>query len=251
MQRFAYIHERALTDSLRQRPGNAGVEHQVGVATPAWWPQPWQARYHELFDRPCYFYSSGDTDLASRHGGVVVLRETAIHPSFRPHLRQMTRLEALDLSFVRMPYADATRQGTVLRDLTPLPNLRGINLSGTNATDADMQWLAACQRLEVIDLSATKIGDQGLARLAPLPDVRRLKISSPRISDECCKSIARLRTLEELSLASTNVRTEAAILELAGLPKLKRLDLSVGVSEAALDELRRRLPECKVNSRRY
>jgi len=234
----------------RQRPGNPGVEYQAGARVPAYLPQSLQERYRGLFSRTYYFYSSGDTDLACQYGNVVAVRETAIHPDFPRHLRKMTSLEAIDLSFVQLPYFDATRQGTVLRDLAPLTNLRGINLYSTGATDADMAWLAACPRLEVIELSDTDIGDHGLAHLSRLPRLRVLNISSDRISDRGCRWIAQMPALEELELGSRNVH-DAGIIALAQLRTLRKLKLSTRATEKAFEVIRTELPKCDVRTDRY
>src|SRR4029450_496023 len=156
---------RALVETLPMRPGRAVLGHQFGTRVPAYWPPSLQARYCQLFDRPCYFHSSGDTDLACQHRHVIVLHELTFHLDFPSHLAQMQRLEAIDLCFVKLPYFDAPRKATILRDLAPLPNLRGINLEKTNVTDADLAWLASCRWLEVVNLSQTRIGDRGLAQL--------------------------------------------------------------------------------------
>jgi hypothetical protein len=249
-QRAEYLRERALVAQLRLRPGHATQEHQVGARVPAWWPTSWQARYRELFNRPCYFYSSGDTDIACQHRHVIALRELTFHPEFPQHLQKMQGLEAIDLCFVEFPYFDATRQTTILRDLAPLANLRGINLSTTNATDADMAWLASCPLLEVIDLGETKIGDRGLAQLARLPRLRKLSISSDRISDRGCQSIGHMVSLEVLSLASRNIHDEGAR-ELANLIRLKRLQISAATTDASHETLRRALPGCEFKGSHY
>jgi len=237
-------------ETLRMRPGRAVLGHQYGAPVPAYLPQALQAQYRGLFDRPCYFHSSGDTDLACQHRHIVALHEITFHPDFPNHLRQMQGLEAIDLCFVKLPYFDATRQATILRDLVPLPNLRGINLEKTNVTDADMAWLASCSQLEVINLSQTGIGDHGLAQLARLPHVRWLKISSDRISDRGCKSIGEMSALEELALASRNVH-DAGVAELAKLHRLKALDISASASDDAFAALRQGMPQCKVKSHGY
>jgi len=249
-QRAEYLREQALVATLRMRPGSATMDHQVGARVPAYWPRSLQVQYRALFDRPCYFYSSGDTDLACQHRHVVALRETAIHSDFGRHLQQMPRLEAIDLSFVKLPYFDVTRQATILHDVPPLPNLRGINLYATNATDADMEWLAACTRLEVIELSETDIGDHGLAHLAKLPRLRRLTISSDRISDRGCQAIAAMPALEELELASRKVR-DAGVVELAKLRTLRTLEISATATEEAFNVLRNGLPQCKLKAQGY
>lgn len=249
IERAEYWREHSLVAEIRARPGNSGVEHQLGTTVPAFLPEKMQDRLHAWFDQPCYFYSSGDSDLACQHTHVVTLRETAIHRDFRRHLRQMPGLEALDLSFVELPYFDVTRQTTIVGNLAPLPRLRGINLYGTNATDADLAWLATCSRLEMIDLSDTDISDHGLAQLAALPRLRVLMLSSDRISDRGCRSIATMTHLEELSLASRNVK-DAGVKQLASLTRLRRLEITVGASKSAVDWLETALPECKLQNRR-
>ncbi len=249
-QRAEYWREKALVETLRTRPGQAVLAHQFGARVPVWWPPSLQAPYRQLFDRPCYFHSSGDTDLACQHRHVIVLHELTFHPDFRSHLARMPRLEAIDLCFVKLPYFDATRQATILRDLAPLPNLRGINLEKTNVTDADLAWLSSCRQLEVINLSQTSIGDRGLAQLASLPRLRWLRISSDRITDRGCQAIAQMQALEELSLASRNVH-DAGALELTKLRKLRRLEVTAATTEAAHDSLRRELPGCKLKGSHY
>jgi hypothetical protein len=241
--------EQSFLAEYRQRLGNPEMQHEVGARVPAWWPDWLQRRYREAFNRTCYYRSNGDSDLACQHAHVVTLRETAVHRDFRRHLRQMPGLEALDLSYVELPYFDATRQTTVVGNLAPLPNLRGINLGGTYVTDTDMSWLGTCSRLEVIDLVGTDIGDHGLAHLAKLPRLRILNLSSDRISDRGCRSIAAMSNLEELSLASRNVK-DAGLRQLAALTRLKRLEITVGASKAAVDALETALPECKLQNRR-
>ncbi len=248
--RVDYLREQSLRATYLARTGNPGSEHQPGASVPAWLPDSLQARYRGLFSRTCYYRSDGDSDLACQHPHLLALRETAYHKDFPRHLRQMSRLEALDLSFTELPYFDATRQATILKSLTPHSNLRGINLYSTNATDADMAWLAACPRLEVIELSDTKIGDHGLAHLARLPRLRVLSISSDRISDAGCRSIAQMVALEELSLASRNIH-EAGASELAKLPKLRKLTITAKAPVTSWAELQERMPHCEVKANSY
>jgi hypothetical protein len=248
--RAEYNRERALLAEFRERNGNPQMQHEVGASVPAWWPDWLQERYRAAFNRTCLFRSNGDSDLACQHRHLVTLRETEFHPQFARHLRQIPGLEALDLSYTNLPYFDVTRQATILRSLKPLPNLRGINLYGTNATDADMEWLGGCQRLEVIDLSDTDIGDHGLAHLAALPNVRVLRIGSDRVSDRGCRSLASMSAMEALSLASRNVK-DAGVIELAKLRKLRRLQLSTRANDAAYETLRKELPRCKLDRRSY
>jgi len=248
-QRSESLHEQKLLAIHRAR-GQGGPAENLDARVPLFLPANVQDRYRSLFARVCNFTSDGDSDLACQFQHLVTLSERNPRPDLAEHLRQMPQLEALYLSYANLPYFDATRQTTILHDVPPLPNLRGINLFDTNVTDADMQWLAACPRLEVIELSETSIGDHGLAHLARLPRLRRLTISSDRISDRGCRSIANMPALEELSLASRNVH-DTGVAELARLGTLRDLNISASASEEAFNVLRRKLPDCKLKSHGY
>jgi hypothetical protein len=238
---------RILAD-YRQRTGISQQNHTRDAAYRAWLPHHQEAVYLREMRRVLYFYSQGDTDLACELRHVVVLRETTFHRDFRQHLRQMPGLLAIDLSNARLPYFDVTRQATLLRDLPAMPNLRGINLYGTNVTDADLAWLAKCPQLEVINLSATSISDRGLRQLAELPRLRRLAVDSSRITDAGCQTLASFPALEELELGSRNIH-DAGVAELEVLPHLQLLKISAPTaSDAAWAHFRAARPGCQLRA---
>jgi len=248
-QRSELLHEQNLLAIHRARGHDVPTENR-DARVPLLLPASVQERYRLLFARVCNFTSDGDSDLACQFRHLVTLSERNPRPDVVEHLRQMPQLEALYLSYANLPYFDVTRQATILHDMPPLPNLRGINLYATNVTDADMEWVATCPRLEVIELSETGIGDHGLAQLARLPRLRRLAISSDRISDRGCRAIADTPAIEELALASRNVH-DAGVVELARLHTLRSLNISASASEEAFAVLRRELPQCKLKSHGY
>jgi hypothetical protein len=240
--------EQELLAAYQRRTGISQPMHTSEAATPAWLSDSQKLLYEAQMRRVLYFYSQGDTDLACQLRHVVVLRETTFHRDFRQHLRQMPGLVAIDLSNARLPYFDVTRQATLLRDLPAMSNLRGINLYGTNVTDADLAWLAQCPQLEVINLSATSISDRGLRQLAELPQLRRLALDSSGITDAGCRTLASFPALEELELGSRSIH-DAGIAELEKLRRLHMLKISAPTaSDAAWAHFRAARPTCQLRA---
>jgi hypothetical protein len=122
-----------------------------------------------------------------------------------------------------------------------------VNLSGTWVNDTEMLNLASFSKLERLDLSHTRISDEGLLHLRPARQIRelnllyaeqitdlglnaikgwtnlrRLNVRGTRISDPTLTIIGKLPQLEYLDIANTNV-TEAGLDSLVPLTKLKHL----------------------------
>lgn len=97
-----------------------------------------------------------------------------------------------------------------------------------------------------VDLSATKVTDEGLKVLAGASDLRMLRLAETGITDASMETLAGLVALKSLNLYGTGVTTEG-VLKLADLPNLKRLYLwQTGVDAAGADLLRKQLPECEI-----
>lgn len=222
----------------------------LAAAVPMALPKAQQTTYGRHFERVVVFNSYGQTELASEFSHLLLLREHAPAAEFGTHLASMPQLEALDLWRARLPYLDATRQATILRQSPAMPRLRGIQLAGSTATDADMAWLAKCRQLESIDLSDTRVGDEGIRHLRTLPRLRILTLSGTRVTDEGCRRLATFPGLEELSLASRNI-SDAGVLELAALKKLRVLRISATASAETFAQLQQALPECEIEEHSY
>jgi hypothetical protein len=180
----------------------------------------------------------------------VTLREAAPSKTFRRDLEKLPGLESLDFRSTRLPYFDRTMQSTILRELPAMRNLRGVDLYATNATDADMAWLAKCPRLEMIDLADSQVGDHGLLALRELPRLRWLSISGRAVTDRGCRTLTEFSALEELHIASRSIHDEG-LRELARLKNLHMLHVSASASESAFAELRRALPKCRITAKAY
>jgi hypothetical protein len=223
---------------------NRAPDDELGAAIPAWLPTRWQEWYLREFGRVEYY--AGEPGIALQFPHLRVLSASGANHEFGELLRRMPQLEALDMCMVQFQSGDEAESFTNMRDLPPMPKLRGINLYDTNVMDAGLVWLAKCPQLECIELAGTKIGDDGLKNLAHLPKLRVLSLASERVTDDGCRTLAQIASLEDLYLSSGSV-SDAGVKELVRLKRLRRLTLDTRASDAAIEDLRNALPNCSIN----
>jgi Leucine-rich repeat (LRR) protein len=154
--------------------------------------------------------------------------------------------------------------GSVERDAAG--RIVGVNLRGSWVNDADMLSLAAMSDLERLDLSHTRITDEGMLRLKSAPKIRdlnlfyaewitdqgltairewkhlkRLNVRGTRISDGTLEIVSHIAGLEALDIAHTSV-TDNGLDYLITLVNLKELSLGRGRLTNASLEILRMLP---------
>jgi Leucine-rich repeat (LRR) protein len=138
-----------------------------------------------------------------------------------------------------------------------------VNLRGSWISDVDMIELARLPDLERLDLSHTRISDEGMLNLKPAPKIRELKlfysewitdqgltaikewkhlkrldVRGTRISDGTLEIVSHLTGLEALDIAHTEV-TDVGLENLITLVNLKELALGRGrLSNSGLVALR-------------
>ena len=120
-----------------------------------------------------------------------------------------------------------------------IKQLTVLNLGGNRITDVSA--LAGLTQLERLDLAGNQITDVGA--LAGLTQLTVLNLSGNRITD--VGALAGLTQLTELNLNATEITDASA---LAGLTRLTSLSLwfNPNLTEAAIDELQKALPDCKI-----
>jgi hypothetical protein len=168
-------------------------------------------------------------------------------------LARMPQLEHLNLS--SYPGGNLTDRGLeVLRDL---PRLRRFEMTWQKGTtDAGLQHLAACERLESVDVMGTPTGDGVISALAGKPHLRELK-TGRLVTDD---GLAALREIPRFRLAdrSSGERgprllidgpfTDEGVAHLAALEGIVDLDLFwhvTGITSQAFAHLAR-LPNLQV-----
>jgi hypothetical protein len=151
--------------------------------------------------------------------------------------------------------------GKVSRDASG--KVIAVNLRGSWINDAEMLHLADLPDLEKLDLSHTRISDEGLLRLKSAPQIRelnlyysewitdqgmaairgwkhlkRLNVRGTRISDATLELVSHIGGLEALDIANTSV-TDNGLDHLITLVNLKELSLGHGrLTNSALEILR-------------
>lgn len=145
----------------------------------------------------------------------------------------------------------------------PTGNVVAANLRGSWINDAEMIGLARLPHLERLDLSHTRITDEGMLHLKTAPKItdlnlfyaelltdqgltairewkhlKRLNLRGTRISDGTLEIVSRLTGLEALDIANTQV-TDNGLDRLITLTSLRELALGRGrLNENALEVLR-------------
>ncbi len=133
-----------------------------------------------------------------------------------------------------------------LKELASLEFLHTLNLPFTKLTDDGLNNLSGLKSLHVLNLYATKVTDVGLKELASLKSLHTLDLRALHVTDVGLKDLAGLKTLKSLDLGGTKI-TDVGLKELAGLRSLQHLDLtSTRVTEAGVKELKQALPNCQI-----
>ncbi|MBK9169140.1 MAG: hypothetical protein IPM24_16980 [Bryobacterales bacterium] len=126
-----------------------------------------------------------------------------------------------------------------LLDLARLPALRRLDLSRTRITDQGLSYLKQAAGMEEVNLAfAEKIGDPAHATVQQWKKLRRLTLRGTVIADETAAAAARLPGLESLDIADTIVG-DVGIESLSLAPKLRELAIgNTRISELGYQSLR-------------
>ena len=141
--------------------------------------------------------------------------------------------------------------GTVMRDSAG--RITGVNLRASWVTDTDLRQLLELPHLSYLDLSLTRITDQGMQELKNAPGIvelnvsfaeyvtdeglgaikswkklKRLNVRGTKVSDTTLEHVSSIKTLESIDFGSALV-TDVGIERLAALPNLK--EVSMGGTE--------------------
>lgn len=171
------------------------------------------------------------------HHGAVVKRFTVLESETDGLL---VRLKAEHLDRDGKINSDILATLVILKDLT-------IELRGLPLSDEGLKLLLAKVRLVGLDVSGSELSDCGLQVLASTrSQLRLLDLSFTRISDEGLKALAFQSELRHISLINCQV-TDIGIASLTRLTHLREIYVTMtSVSSEAAEQLRRRLPRCRI-----
>ena len=121
-----------------------------------------------------------------------------------------------------------------------------VSLRG-NLDDAGFKKLEAVSpQFVTVDLSATKITDQGVAQLASSQNLRLIRLAETGVTDAVIDTLLKIPSLESVNLYGTKV-TDAGVSKLSKLTNLKRLYLwQTAVTPEAIKTLKEKLPACEI-----
>ena len=124
-----------------------------------------------------------------------------------------------------------------LASLTPLTQVRSLDLCGSRITDTGLRHLAGMTKLGNLDLGFTKITDAGLAHLGQMTVLKNLSLVSTNITDAGLVRLAGMTQLEHLDIGYTKI-TDTGLEHLARMTELKNLDLrDTKITDAGLERL--------------
>ncbi|HNT87335.1 MAG TPA: hypothetical protein PKL84_05670, partial [Candidatus Hydrogenedentes bacterium] len=142
------------------------------------------------------------------------------------------------------------------RDLSPLLRLRHNDLHtlvlvGEYITDAALGYVRGLRHLRGLELSYTKITDQGLSNLREMRLLQQIKLVDIAMSDIGFAEFDNCKEVRSLYIDGARI-TNRCITRLRALkPTLMRLHIDrTGVTHETMDELGRYLESCEVTPRR-
>jgi len=101
-----------------------------------------------------------------------------------------------------------------------------VHLRGAWVTDAELLDVARLPNLERLDLSHTRITDEGLLYLKPLKQIQDLNLFyAENITDQGIAAIKEWKQLKRLNLRGTRI-FDGTLAILSGLPQLESLDIA-------------------------
>ncbi len=111
-------------------------------------------------------------------------------------------------------------------------------LAGTWVNDSELLELLAYPKLRKLDLSHTRIGDEGLLHLRPARGIEDLNLFyAEQITDQGLNAIKQWRGLKRLDVRGTRV-ADGALAVAGQLPALESLDVAnTAITDSGLDNL--------------
>lgn len=127
----------------------------------------------------------------------------------------------------------------VVQRLTTLETVTELSLSGSRLlTDDGVRLLARMPQLQRLDLSGTRVSDEGLDVLPNLPDLRHFELMWNRtVTDRGVAHLRHCDRLERVQMMGSNVGN-GLIAALAGKPRLSALSTGIAVDDEGLSLLR-------------
>lgn len=139
---------------------------------------------------------------------------TLLGYSFEDRDLQDTELLGLRDALLQQPSFGLNLSGTQVTDagleaVAGNPGLRLLDLYGTRVGDRGVETLRDCQALVELNLNRTSVSNAALAHCSALPELKVLRLWGTRVSDTGVEQLSRMTGLRELYLNETAVSSDA------------------------------------------
>lgn len=181
--------------------------------------QPEQVALISFSPRHTEGIRAGDLAWVAHFNGLrsLSLRRINIGQGALRPLRTCPQLRMLDLSGSQFPEEE-------LAFLEAMPHLTAMDLSSSSLANTDLKFVGTLASLETLDLQNTSITNPGLRHLGRLPRLKTLNLTGTQVTEEGLRHLRGLHHLEELNLRGIEP-TDAAARELKHLKSLRVLNL--------------------------
>jgi hypothetical protein len=112
--------------------------------------------------------------------------------------------EALSINLFASPNYEAS----LITNLEPIAqNIVHLDLSGIPIGAKEMEFIASCVNLEILEIDKTPVTDADITHLKSLSKLRSLKVYDTKVSDESIAVFTALSTLEKLYVKGSDIST--------------------------------------------
>ncbi|MEX2120536.1 MAG: hypothetical protein WD847_13160 [Pirellulales bacterium] len=156
-------------------------------------------------------------------GGLTALRQLGLIDTDITDraLTRLAGLRELDVLYVARSINTTDAGAELIAE--QFPDLKVLDLSGTQISDEGMKHISKLSSLEVLSLGKTDVSSDGMTHLVDLPRLRLLRLDRTKVDDSCVPFVQRMAHLRYLDVYET---------EMTG---------------RGVDRLRKALPKCKVS----
>jgi hypothetical protein len=110
-----------------------------------------------------------------------------------------------DYNAIELSFRDRRIGDPECRELHGLSGVVGLDLSGTEITDAALVYVATMKDLKYVQLARTRVSDAGIQLLCALKDLEALDVSWTKVSREARPYLETLPRLRKVYAAGTSV----------------------------------------------
>ena len=111
----------------------------------------------------------------------------------------------IDADYLRLRFFGEIEISEIQKILR-LKNLKHLKLSSSDLIDKHLEAIGKIDSLELLDLDATDITNQGLFYLEPLKNLKQLRLKdNPQLTDICIEYLLNIQSLELIHIGNTSI----------------------------------------------